>query len=143
MAEGPVEITIAIGAPPERVAAYFSPEAWRTWQGVEVAYQGDDLAVTMHDGSVMQGSVRSRSIAGVSLEWGWLNSEDVPPGSTSVRIDLIPQGLGTRLMLRHHRLPFGAREPQRMLWRHHLTRLRCRAEGQDPGPDEGPRLRDQ
>lgn len=142
MDSGPVELAMAIGATPARVAELLDPAAWHLWQGVAVETDGDQLAVTMHDGAVMRGVIRSRTGAGVSIEWGWEDSEDVPPGSTSVRIDLIPQGLGTRLMLRHHQLPFGAREPQRRLWKHHLTRLRSRAEGLDPGPDDGPRLRD-
>jgi uncharacterized protein YndB with AHSA1/START domain len=37
--------------------------------------------------------------------WGWEGQDSIPPGSTSVEIDLVADGAGTLLRLRHTDLP--------------------------------------
>ncbi len=37
--------------------------------------------------------------------WGWEGRDNIPPGSTSVEIELTPDGSGTLLRLRHTGLP--------------------------------------
>jgi uncharacterized protein YndB with AHSA1/START domain len=39
------------------------------------------------------------------LSWGWEGGTDVPPGSTTVEITLMPEGKDTLLRLRHSGLP--------------------------------------
>ena len=41
----------------------------------------------------------------VVFTWGWEGNEMVPPGSSTVEIDLQPMGSGTRLRLVHRGLP--------------------------------------
>src|SRR5437763_5462150 len=43
----------------------------------------------------------------VVFTWGWEGNDEVPPGSTTVEIDLEPDGDGTTLRLRHSGLPNG------------------------------------
>jgi uncharacterized protein YndB with AHSA1/START domain len=70
--------------------------------------------------------------------WGWEagNSSSVPPGSTTVEYELLPNGEGTLLRLTHRDLP-GARAAGRHAhgWEHYLDRLATLAGGDDPGAD--------
>ncbi len=60
----------------------------------------------------------------------------MPPGSTTVVIELEPDRSGTLLRLTHRALtPPPVAEHHRDGWERYLDRLRSRAEGGDPGPD--------
>ena len=60
----------------------------------------------------------------------------VPPGSTTVEIDLDPTGDGgTRLRLVHRGLDRPMAGAHEGGWWHYLDRLRRAAVGDDPGPD--------
>jgi uncharacterized protein YndB with AHSA1/START domain len=72
--------------------------------------------------------------------WGWEEGGDgqniVPPGSSTVEIELAPTGTGTTLRFLHRDLP----NPDSVAshghgWDHYLGRLVVTAEGGDPGPD--------
>ena len=64
-----------------------------------------------------------------------LPGHPVPPGSSRVEIDLLPEGDGTRLRLTHTvgAPGFGAKVDAG--WRHYTGRLALAAEFADPGPD--------
>jgi len=57
----------------------------------------------------------------------------VPPGSSTVEIDLEPDGQGTRLKLVHRGLPEAAIAPHTEGWDYFLPRLTNVAEGRDAG----------
>ena len=59
----------------------------------------------------------------------------VPPGTTTVEIDLLPERGGTRLRLRHSGLRGDNRARHAGGWTHYSARLRSVAEGGSPGPD--------
>jgi uncharacterized protein YndB with AHSA1/START domain len=65
----------------------------------------------------------------VVFTWGWQGSDVVPPGSSTVEIDLEPDGQGTRLHLIHRGLPEGALAPHTEGWDYFLPRLTNIAEG--------------
>jgi len=72
----------------------------------------------------------------LAYSFGWDGSEEVPPASSLVEIDLIEQPNGTLLRLTHTGLPSveqcaGHAEG----WTHYLGRLETVAAGRDPGPD--------
>ena len=73
----------------------------------------------------------------VVFSYGWERAEvGVPPGSTTVEIDLRPtDDGGTRLRLTHHGLDGPMADAHDGGWRHYLDRLRRSATGGDPGPD--------
>jgi uncharacterized protein YndB with AHSA1/START domain len=73
----------------------------------------------------------------VVFTYGWERSEvDIPPGSTTVEIDLTPTADGgTRLKLVHRGLTAPAAGAHDGGWRHYLDRLRRLAIGDPPGPD--------
>ena len=73
----------------------------------------------------------------VVFSYGWERAEvGVPPGSTTVEIDLDPTGdRGTRLRLVHRGLDGPMAGAHEGGWRHYLHRLRRAGVGDEPGPD--------
>jgi uncharacterized protein YndB with AHSA1/START domain len=65
----------------------------------------------------------------VVFTWGWEGNEMVPPGSSTVEIDLTPVGTGTRLRLVHRGLPEDAITSHTEGWDYFLPRLEDVAEG--------------
>ena len=60
----------------------------------------------------------------------------VPPGSSTVEIDLLPEGDGTMVRFRHSGLPSeDAVQRHGHGWDHYLPRLQTAAQGGDPGRD--------
>jgi len=68
----------------------------------------------------------------VVFTWGWEGSEMVPPGSSTVEIELQPLGSGTRLRLVHRGLPQAAIASHTEGWDYFLPRLTDVAEGRPP-----------
>jgi uncharacterized protein YndB with AHSA1/START domain len=73
----------------------------------------------------------------VVFTYGWERPEvQIPPGSTTVEIDLEPRPDGTTLLtLVHSGLDDLAADAHGGGWAHYLGRLRSAAEGHPPGPD--------
>jgi uncharacterized protein YndB with AHSA1/START domain len=68
--------------------------------------------------------------------WGWEGDENVPPGSTTVEYELVPEGDGTRLLFAHRDLPTPESATSHTTgWDHYLPRLAAAASGNDPGRD--------
>ena len=72
--------------------------------------------------------------------WGWEKGESgpnsVPPGSSTIEIELVPEGDGTRLRFAHRDLPDAeASASHAHGWDHYLGRLVVAARGGDPGAD--------
>jgi hypothetical protein len=60
----------------------------------------------------------------------------VPTGSSTVEIELVPNGMGTTLRFAHRGLPSDeAAQSHAHGWDHYLERLAVAARGGDPGPD--------
>ena len=74
--------------------------------------------------------------AGLVHTWGWEGDENVPPGSTTVEYELVPEGSGTRVLFTHRDLPSKeSAESHTHGWDHYLPRLSVAASGADPGRD--------
>lgn len=73
----------------------------------------------------------------VVFTYGWERPEvRIPPGSTTVEIELEPQRDGTTVVtLVHSGLDDLAADAHAGGWAHYLSRLRAAAEGTPPGPD--------
>jgi uncharacterized protein YndB with AHSA1/START domain len=72
----------------------------------------------------------------VVLSFGWDEpGHPIPPGSTRVVYELIPEGEKTRVRLTHSGLPDDAVADHTGGWDHYLSRLAVVATGGDPGPD--------
>jgi uncharacterized protein YndB with AHSA1/START domain len=74
----------------------------------------------------------------VVFTWGWVDRPGIPPGSTTVEIELSEEADGTLLVLTHREVPSDESAMQEMGWTHYLPRLAAVAAGEDPGPDAGP-----
>jgi uncharacterized protein YndB with AHSA1/START domain len=133
---------IRIDAKPETVYAYFvDPEKMRRWKGTNVTldprpggvYAVDINALARARGEYVELVPYSRIV----FTWGWEGEGvAVPPGSTRVEVDLLPDGDGTLLRLVHRGLPTQHESEQHTHgWGHFLSRLAIAAAGGDPGPD--------
>lgn len=72
----------------------------------------------------------------IVFTYGWDREDvEIPPGSTTVEIDLHPRANGTELHLVHRGLAGPMADAHRGGWDNYLARLAARAEGRDPGPD--------
>src|SRR2546428_3654302 len=78
--------------------------------------------------------VRDRRVV---FTWGWEGNEMVPPGSSTVAIDLQPIGSGTRLRLVHRGLPQEAIASHTEGWYYFRTRLTDGAAAR-PSPEARP-----
>lgn len=129
-----------VPVPPERVFAYFTDaRKWMAWQGTEAEIElvpggvwrvnvtGDGFA----SGRVIEVVENER----VVFTWGWEQGLPVPPGSTRVAIELVPDEGGTLIRLTHSHLPPDQLEIHRDGWEHYLPRLAAVCEGQEPGPN--------
>jgi uncharacterized protein YndB with AHSA1/START domain len=72
----------------------------------------------------------------IVFTYGWAREEvGIPPGSTTVEIDLMPKDGGTDLRLVHRGLAGPMADAHNGGWSNYLARLAAVAEGRDPGPD--------
>ena len=72
----------------------------------------------------------------IVFSWGWeMDGNPMPPGSTLVEVDLLPDPAGTLVRLTHRNLPPGTAELHDAGWNHYLDRLTTAAAGGDAGPD--------
>jgi uncharacterized protein YndB with AHSA1/START domain len=69
----------------------------------------------------------------VVFTWGWEQGSPVPPGSTTVAIELVPDGDGTVIRLTHSALPPDQIDIHRHGWEHYDQRLAEVSSRRDPG----------
>ena len=135
-----------IAAPPATVFAFLTdPDKIVSWMGAEAQTE-------LHPGGLfLLKSIHSRTARGAFREvvpvhrlaysFGWEGSEEVPPGSSLIEIDLIDHDGGTWLRMTQSGLPNAAQcAAHAKGWAHYVARLAMAAAGQDPGIDrlEGP-----
>lgn len=137
-----IVVTRLIAASPATVFSFFTDlERWTSWQGVDGELDprpGGTFRIRMPGSEVASGQfVEIVPDQRVVFTWGWEGEGSaVPPGSTTVVIELEPDGDGTRLRLTHTSLaPPPVAEHHRLGWDKYLDRLAMRAQGSDPGPD--------
>ena len=134
-----------IAAPPATVFAFLTdPEKILSWMGAEVTSEahpgGLYLVKSVGDRAhVARGAFREVvPVHRLAYSFGWEGSEEVPPGSSLVEIDLIDQDGGTLLRMTHSGLPNAAQCARHDEgWAHYLGRLAIAATGRDPGVDRG------
>ena len=134
-----------IPAPPAAVFALLTdPEKILRWMGTEAQVEpqpGGLYLVNVTGARFARGSFREVvPVHRLAYSFGWDGSEEVPPGSSLVEIDLIEQPDGTLLRLTHTGLPNAEQcAGHAEGWAHYLGRLaevRGRAR---PGPGPPPR----
>jgi uncharacterized protein YndB with AHSA1/START domain len=138
-----IRVERRVAAPPAVVYAYLTDSVrWARWQGVSAtieAVPGGTFFMTIANGQTAEGRfVELVPDRRVVFTWGWTGHPTVPPGSSTVEIELVPDGDGTVIALTHRGLPPDGRDLHVVGWNHYLPRLAAAAEGIDLGPDPGP-----
>jgi uncharacterized protein YndB with AHSA1/START domain len=130
-----------IAAPPATVFAFLTdPEKILGWMGSEATTELHPGGLYLLKGvgeRVARGAFREVvPVHRLAYSFGWEGSEEVPPGSSLVEIDLIDRDGGTLLRMTHSGLP-NAEQCARHAegWAHYVGRLTLAAAGGDPGPD--------
>lgn len=137
----PLEVQTRIEARPEVVFAYFTdPDKYRRWMGTEAQLDprpGGLYRVNVNGRSFARGHyVQVEPPRRLVLTWGWEDDQSLPPGSSTVEIELIEDGTGTIVRIRHSGLPNEAsRSQHEQGWVHYAGRLAVAGGGGDPGPD--------
>lgn len=140
-ADVPLVRTVKINARPETVFAFFTDAAKLVrWKGMHATLDprpGGLYRVSLSPEDVIRGEfVEVTPYRRVVFTWGWEGEgRPLPPGASTVEIDLIPDGDGTRLQLTHRGLPPPAWALHGRGWDHYLPRLVVVAAGGDPEPD--------
>jgi uncharacterized protein YndB with AHSA1/START domain len=140
-----VEREIAIAASPETIWPFLvDPEKATRWMGQSASLDprpGGLYRVEVIPDNIARGEfVELDPPRRLVFTWGWEPGQDsthgVPPGSSTVEIELIPSGDGTMLRFSHTGLPNEeAVASHAHGWDHYLERLVVAARGDDPGED--------
>ena len=143
--ETTVERTIAIDASPETVWQFLvDPEKTTAWWGLTASFDprpGGAYRIEVIPGHTASGEfVELDEPRRLVYTWGWEagggGANPVPPGSSTIEIELVPEGAGTVLHFAHRALPSSdAADSHAKGWDHYLERLAIAARGGDPGPD--------
>jgi len=114
-----IEVERRIAARPEIVFSYLTdPQRFAQWQGIDAELDARPGGVfrfrtTNHPRYVASGRyVEVEAPTRIVFTWGWEPNPDLtegqhglPPGASTVEVDLIADGDGTLLRLRHSGLP--------------------------------------
>ena len=125
---GEIRIEQRIAASPATVYSYLTEsEKWVLWQSKTAeldARPGGIFLLEMENGMRARGQF-TELIADrrVEFTWGWVDRPEIPPGSTTVTIELYEEDGGTLLILTHHNLPDDEIPSHRAGWQLHLSRL--------------------
>lgn len=117
---------------------------WVAWQGSDAELDpqpGGIFRMTMPDGRTARGQyVDLQPHTKVVFTWGWVDVPGIPPGASTVTVELIPNDKGTLIRLTHAGLAPEEAAMHLMGWEHYVPRLVAVAEGNPPTPDAGPTL---
>jgi uncharacterized protein YndB with AHSA1/START domain len=136
---------LAIAASPETVWQFLvDPDRATRWMGQVATFDphpGGAYRVDVIPGHTASGEfVELDPPHRLVQTWGWEPGEDGPrsvtPGSSTIEIELVPDGDGTLLRFTHRDLPdSAAADSHAQGWDHYLPRLAIAAAGGDPGAD--------
>jgi uncharacterized protein YndB with AHSA1/START domain len=133
---------LVIHAPADAVFQHFTdPKLFGLWMAEGATLEptpGGVVRWTHPNGDTVSGRyVEVDPPRRLVFTYGWERAEvEIPPGSTTVEIDLVTlQDGATLVTLVHRGLDDGAAEAHQGGWQHYLDRLRRSTEGEDVGPD--------
>jgi uncharacterized protein YndB with AHSA1/START domain len=140
-----LEREIAIAASPETVWEFLvDPDKAVLWMGERATFDvrpGGAWTIDVVPGNKATGEfIEIDPPRRLVYSWGWeqtRNEENaVPPGSSTIEIELVAEGSGTMLRFVHRDLPNEKSvESHAHGWGHYLDRLAVVATGGDPGRD--------
>jgi uncharacterized protein YndB with AHSA1/START domain len=140
-----VERELSIAASPETVWDFLvDPNKATRWMGQRAEFEakpGGLYRCEVIPGHTARGEfVELDPPHRLVFTWGWEAGEQgdhaVPPGSSTIEIELTADGDGTQLRFVHRDLPNAeATDSHAHGWDHYLPRLATAAVGEDPGED--------
>jgi uncharacterized protein YndB with AHSA1/START domain len=140
-----IERQLSIAASPETVWQFFvDPEKATKWMGTTADLDprpGGIYRCNVIPGHTARGEfVELDPPHRLVFTWGWEKSGEegspVSPGSSTIEVELTPEGDGTSLRFIHRDLPSAeTTESHAHGWDHYLPRLEIAARGDDPGED--------
>ncbi len=139
--ETTVEREVAIAASPETVWQFLvDPVKATQWMGQRATFDprpGGQYRIDVIPGHTAGGEfVELDPPRRLVHTFGWDGESAVPSGSSTVEIELVPDGDGTLLRFTHRGLPNAeAAQSHAQGWDHYLERLAIAAPGGDPGAD--------
>jgi uncharacterized protein YndB with AHSA1/START domain len=135
---------VKVEATPEIVFPFFTdPELLVRWMGARATLDprpGGRFGWDTMEGFLVEGTyLEVEPPRRVVFTWGWGGFPDehgnpLPAGSSTVEVELVPEGNATVVKLTH-RLPAQLADFHALGWEHYLGRLAEAAAGRDPGPD--------
>jgi uncharacterized protein YndB with AHSA1/START domain len=138
-----VERELAIDAAPETVWEFLvDPEKATRWMGMNATFE--PRAGGLYYCEVIPGHTAKGEFVEVDrprrlvYTWGWEKTDQagaVPPGSTTIEIELVPNGAGTTLRFKHELPSAESAASHANGWDHYFERLVVAARGHDPGED--------
>lgn len=137
---GPITFERLIDATPEEAFALFTePERLRRWQAVSAAVDlrvGGEYRFTVTPGHISSGTF-TEVVPGkrVVFTWGWVGAEDLPPGASTIVVELEPAGDKTLVRLTHQGLTPDQATGHTEGWTHFMERLGDAADSGDAGLD--------
>jgi uncharacterized protein YndB with AHSA1/START domain len=135
------ERTLSIAASPETVWEFFvDPDKLRRWKGIDAELEprpGGVYRCEVIPGHTALGEfVELDPPRRLVFTWGWDGQEAVPPGTSTIEVELTPEGEGTSVRFVHKDLPNAEQVASHAHgWDHYLDRLEVAATGGDPGKD--------
>ena len=137
-----VERELRVDAEPEVVFSFFTdPEKMVRWMGMGATLDprpGGVFRVNMLEDHCFEGQyLEVTPYSRIRFSWGYgafPEPNPLPPGSSTVEVEFVPDGEATIVRL-SHRVPTELLDFHVMGWDHYLDRLRTAAPGGDPGPD--------
>ena len=136
--DGAVVHEVSVALAPEEVFAFFpDPQRLVRWIGLSASVQpvpGGEFRFEVQPGHFCEGAyVDVRPPTFVSFTWGWTDPEwNLPPGSSLVSVELVPERDGTLVRLMHSQLPGDLRPLHDEGWITFLNRLIATTSGQEP-----------
>jgi uncharacterized protein (TIGR03086 family) len=126
--------------PDETFALLTEPERLRRWQALTARVElraGGQYRWTINPGHTASGTITEVEPGRrIVFTWGWEDSDDLPPGASTVTITLEPAEGGTNVRLVHSGLTPEQASGHLEGWNHYGERLVAAARHGDAGADE-------
>src|SRR4051812_37078430 len=105
-----IEVEQRVAAPPSAVFRYLTEsDLWSRWQGESALLDptpGGIFRITMAEDQIVEGTfIDVEPDRRIVVSWGWRDHPRMPPGSTTVEFELVPDGDGTIIRLTHRDIP--------------------------------------